>query len=153
MIAMDQTSEAEMELRALGQKMMAALSWTSTQAPDWDTFRSLFHVDARLVPAARPVTPIPVEAFIERMEAQRMNGSLADFKEAQLSLTVHVFGNVASVFQAYSTVVNEGKPGQGISAMVWVNDGGRWQCINMAWDAETPDKHISVRYLKQEMKG
>lgn len=134
-------------LHALGERMMKALTWSPDAAPDWDSFRALFHKDATLVPASRPAAPISVEAFIARMQGQRDNGSLANFGEDQVSLRVHHFGNVASVFQTYRTIINNGTPGYGTSAMVWLFEDGEWRCISMAWDAQTTDKKIPDEYL------
>ncbi|HEY8352540.1 MAG TPA: hypothetical protein VIK87_08350 [Sphingomonadales bacterium] len=129
------------------RRMMAALSWTPERAPDWDSFRALFHKDAKLVPAARPAAPITVETFIDRMQTQRDNGSLVDFQEDHIALAGHVFGNVATVFQTYRTIINKGEPGYGISAMVWIFDENAWRCISMAWDAQTAEKQIPAHYM------
>lgn len=136
------------ELERLGRMMMSALSWSPVQGPDWETFRSLFHDDARLVPAARPAAPVPVETFIGRMDGQRSSGALVHFAEEHVAMTCHVFGNVATVLQTYKTIINGNEPGYGISAMTWVrDDDGRWLCMTMAWDAATADKVIPKEYL------
>ena len=134
-------------LEQKAEQMMAALTWSPDQAPDWESFRKLFHKDARLVPAARPAAPIPVETFIDRMQAQRDNGSLADFREDHVALTGQIFGNVATVFQTYRTVINKGTPGYGISAMIGVFDENDWRCISMAWDSQSAEEPIPQRYM------
>ncbi len=134
-------------LEAFGREVMRALSWSADNGPDWESFRTLFHPDARLVPAARPAAPIPVDTFIERMDAQRESGSLRDFQEQQVSLRVHRFGNVANLFQTFRTIVNHGEPGYGTSAMVWIRDEDTWKCITMAWDAQTNGKKIPEHYF------
>jgi hypothetical protein len=135
------------ELERLGRMMMSALSWSTAEAPNWDSFRSLFHRDARLVPAARPAAPVPLEAFIDRMDGQRSSGALPDFREEHVAMKVHVFGNVATVLQTYQTIINKGAPGYGISAMTWIRENGVWLCMSMAWDAVSEDKHVPQEYL------
>ncbi len=135
------------ELWEKGEVMMKALSWSPKQAPDWDAFKSLFHNNALLTPAARPSAPISVESFIQRMTAQRDSGALVNFTEIQLAQETHIFGNIATVFQVYRTIVNGGNPGHGISAMTWIHDQEQWSCISMAWDAASEGKEIPSKYL------
>lgn len=116
-----------------------ALNWGPDKAPGWEAFKSCFHESARLYPSARPMEAVSVDAFVERMDAQRKNGNLASFSETMLGEDVLVFGNVAVAFSAYETLMNDGDTSRGLNAFHFAHDGNEWKVLTLAWDNASAD--------------
>jgi hypothetical protein len=121
---------------------------------DWRRFRSLFAPGARLIPtvhdssghiSVRAMTP---DAFAERgaVALQRQ-----PFYEGEISHTVESFGAITQVFSTYaSRRTPDGAPfARGINSIQLLNDGTRWYCVTIYWDAERPGTTIPDRYLKK----
>ena len=130
------TTENRSEILAVIRKLYAALDWNADKLPDWDIFKACFHGTARLYPSARPLEAVGVDAFVERMDAQRQNGNLAAFSETMLGEDIQTFGNVAVVFSAYETLMNHKTRNRGLNAFHMARDGGEWKVIGLAWDNE-----------------
>ena len=121
---------------------------------DWERFRSLFHPDARMIPAgknkegafgARSFTP---DEYIARsspfMEKE-------GFFERELARRTDVYGNIAQVFSTYQSFhkADDKKPfARGINSFQLLNDGKRWWVLTIYWQNETPDAPIPKEYLK-----
>lgn len=144
------SSQDQQEISALIDRMLASLCWSPDQAPDWDAFQSVFHEDARLYPSARPVNPSEIGAFVERMTAQRDNGSLVHFDELKLKDTIHVFGNVAIAFSAYQSTINQSSVSKGLNALLLVKEDGAWRCVGMAWENDTADHPLPPEYTSNQ---
>lgn len=121
-------------LRALVEKLFEDLSWTPDTAPDWAAFKAAFRDDAVLYPSARPVAQTPIGVFIDRMENERTSGNLKSIVERAIAHDVTVFGNTALVCTSYEACINDGAPGRGANAFLFVRDGDAWKVGAMAWD-------------------
>lgn len=124
---------------AMIRSLYEALNWGPDKAPGWDAFKACFHETARLYPSARPMEALSVDAFVERMDAQRQSGNLASFSETMLGEDVLVFGNVAVAFSAYETLMNDGDTSRGLNAFHLAHDGNEWKVLSLAWDNESAD--------------
>lgn len=131
------------EFERRGERLMASLLWSPEREPDWGTFRKLIHEQAVMVPSVRPAAPVDRETFIARMQRQRDEGALTHFVERQIAVQVHSFGNVATVFQTYTSQINGNPPSRGVNAMVWARTDGEWRCVSIAWDHEKEENGSS----------
>ena len=118
-----------------------SIGWSDGAGPDASGFAEDFHSDARLYPAARPVSPTTVEAFLERMR-HLAGSSLRNFHERVVGSRIHVFGNVAVAFVAGEATENERDLSRMVEAILLVREGGRWKIVAQAWDAETEDRPL-----------
>lgn len=159
-----QTAEAKTanpaDVASIDQIMRAVydvISGDAGQKRDWDRFRSLFHKDARLIPAgknaqtgvfgARAFTP---DEYIARsspfMEKE-------GFFEREIARRTDVYGNIAHVFSTYESLhkTSDKKPfARGINSFQLLNDGKRWWVLTIYWQGETVDAPIPKKYLKSE---
>ena len=96
----------ETQIRALIGAHFDALKWSPGSNPDWKTFSTDFLSVAQLLPAARPVHAKSLDEFIERMNSVAQ-GSLQDFEERTLGMTIQHFGNIAVVMAASELLENK----------------------------------------------
>ncbi len=120
---------------------------------DWDRFRKLFAVGARMIPMRKtstgdmaPVVLTP-EQFIERVSA---NTAKQGFFEREIARRVESFGDIAHVFSTYeSRRAPEEKPfTRGINSFQLVRSAGSWRVVTIMWDSERDGNPIPERYLK-----
>ena len=124
------------------------------KARDWDRFRSLFHKDARLIPAgknaqtgvvgARALTP---EDYIKRSEPFLLKEG---FFEREIARRVETYGNITHVFSTYESFhsLSDKTPfARGINSFQLLNDGKRWWVVTIYWDSERPGNPIPDKYL------
>lgn len=131
------------------------ISGGANEKRDWDRFRSLFHKDARLIPAGtNPNTGVTganafsPEDYIGRSEPFMMKNG---FFEKEIARRTEIFGNIAHVFSTYEgrNKLEDKKPFlRGINSFQLLNDGKRWWVVSIYWQAETPDNPLPEKYLK-----
>ena len=132
----DQAEKDVSEIRALIRRQFESIGWTPERPSDWDAFMDDFLPGATLYPAARPVAPKSVDAFVERMKGVAADG-LDSLQETLLGTEIRVFGNVAVATAVCGISENEGQPNRGVEALLLVKDQGRWRIAAQAWDMET----------------
>jgi hypothetical protein len=157
--AMSQTKDADPadvgSLDSIMKAVYAVISGNAGQTRDWDRFRSLFHKDARLIPAgknkdgvvgARAFTP---EEYITRASPMFAKEG---FFESELARRVEMYGSIAHVFSTYESRHAAGdKPfARGINSFQLLNDGKRWWVVTIYWQAETPENPLPKEYLKSK---
>jgi hypothetical protein len=124
---------------------------------DWDRFRSLFHKDARLIPAGKNpqtgiigATALTPEDYIERSGPYlETNG----FFEKEISRKTDVYGNIAQVFSTYASFhkSDDKEPFmRGINSFQLLNDGKRWWVLTIYWQAESKENPIPPEYLPKQ---
>ena len=133
-------------IRALIERQFGSISWNANRKADWDAFAGDFLPEARLFPAARPVAPKSVEAFIERMQGVAAE-DLESLEETVLGAEVRVFGNVAVAMAVCGMSENGAEPRRGVEAILLVKDRGRWRIAAQAWDMEDPGKAVPPDWL------
>ena len=143
-------------LDSIMKAVYAVISGDAGQKRDWDRFRSLFHKDARLIPAgknrqgvvgARALTP---EEFISG-SAPFMEKE--GFYESELARRVDMYGHIAQVFSTYESRHSRKDKDpfmRGINSFQLLNDGKRWWVITIYWEGETPENPLPKQYLKSK---
>ena len=141
---------------AMMDALYDVITGPSSQARDWNRFRSLFLPGARLIylqvtPDGNAIAhPLPVEDFIRLAGPGYTQG--AGFWETGIGRRIDRFGNVAHVFSAYEsrTTAPDGPvAARGINTVQLVRQQGRWWVASMTWDEERPDNPIPAEYLVQ----
>jgi len=123
----------ESKIRALIGAHFDALKWSPGTNPDWKTFSTDFLPQAQLFPAARPVQARSLDEFIERMN-RLAQGSLQDFEERTLGMTIQRFGNVAVVMAGSEMLENGEDVNHDVSGYLLVKSEGRWRIAAHTWD-------------------
>src|SRR5262249_28559076 len=142
-------------LDAIMKAVYDVISGDAGKPRDWDRFRSLFHKDARLIPAgrnaqtgiigARVLTP---EDYIKRSEPILLKDG---FFEREIARRVETYGNITHVFSTYESrhkLTDKEPLIRGINSFQLLNDGKRWWIITIYWQGETPDNPLPKKYLK-----
>jgi len=119
---------------------------------DWDRFRSLFDVDARLIPTSPNPDSDGYTAQIWRVEdyVERAGPSLSanGFFELESHRVVKEFENIAHVFSTYETRRTVDGPVfmRGINSIQMMFDGDRWWIMNIMWrggsELEIPERYL-----------
>ena len=132
------------------------ISGPAGQKRDWDSFRSLFIPDGRLIIARgrrdstsgqilpRVMSP---EGYMQIAGGLEKNG----FFERELSHVSETFGAVTHRFSTYDSRRRAEDPqpfARGINSIQLLNDGTRWWVVTIFWDAERADNPIPEKYLK-----
>lgn len=120
---------------------------------DWDRLRSLFHVDARMMPTGQragggnAVRTITVNEYIERSGKFLVEQG---FREAEIGRRVEEWGNIAHVWSTYEArKLDETAPFmRGINSIQLFNDGKRWWVMSIMWQQESPAAPLPEKYLK-----
>lgn len=129
------------------------ISGPAGQRRDWDRMRSLFTVDARLMPkGSRGLRSGSVEDYISSsgpMLEQR------GFFEREVARRVEQYGDIAHVFSTYEARQAENGPVfmRGINSFQMVRHDGRWWVVSIMWQAESPQTPIPQHYLASPLGG
>jgi hypothetical protein len=137
----DNSDSDESQIRALIGAHFDALKWSPDSNPDWKTFSTDFLPEARLFPSARPVQARSLDAFMERMN-RVAHGSLQDFEERTLGMTIQRFGNVAVVMAASEMLENKEELNHDVSGYILVKSEGHWRIAAHAWDKASEDNPV-----------
>ena len=140
---------------AIMKAVYDVISGDAGQKRDWDRFRSLFHKDARMIPAGKsPQTGVvgarvftPEEYITRSAPFMEKEG----FHEREIARRTDIYGNIAQVFSTYAAYkkADDKKPFmRGINSFQLLNDGKRWWVITIYWQAETPENLLPKQYLK-----
>lgn len=142
-------------LDAIMKAVYDVISGDAGKPRDWDRFRSLFHKDARLIPAGKnPQTGVAgATAFSPEDYIKRVDPVFAKdgFHERELARHVDQYGNIAQVFSTYHAFRKSDDKTpflRGINSFQLLNDGTRWWVVTIYWQAETPDNPIPKKFLK-----
>jgi hypothetical protein len=133
-------------IEALIARQFASLSWGPGASGDWAAFAADFFPGASLYPAARPVKPQTVDAFIARMQGLART-SLRSFREDVLGAEIRVFGNVAVAVAAGAMTENDAGVTRSVEMLLLVKDGRAWRIVAQAWDAESTSRPIPAPLL------
>jgi len=131
------------------------ISGPAGQARDWDRFRGLFAIGARLLPAApRPDGSAPVALSPDDYVARSNDRLVKDgFFEVEVASRTEAFGTIMHVFSTYESrrAKADEKPfARGINSIQLMQHGGRWWIVTVMWDSERPDNPIPVKYLERQ---
>jgi hypothetical protein len=138
---MHNSDSDDSQIRELIGAHFDALKWFPGTNPDGKTFSTDFLPQAQLFPAARPVQARSLDEFIERMN-RVAQGSLQDFEERTLGMTIQRFGNVAVVLAASEMLENKEGVNHDVSGYLLVKSEGRWRIAAHAWDKASEDSPV-----------
>ena len=69
------------------------------------------------------------------------------FSEKALKNTIHQYGNLVHIFQAYHGKTPDGKVNiRGINSYQIANENGVWKIVNLIWQGETAEFPLPVEY-------
>jgi hypothetical protein len=132
------------------------ISGPAGQARDWDRFRGLFAIGARLLPAAprkdgsAPATLSP-DDYVTRSNDRLVKDG---FFEREVARREEAFGTIMHVFSTYESrrAAADEKPfARGINSIQLMQHGGRWWIVTVMWDQERPDTPIPAKYLEAKL--
>lgn len=142
---------------AIMKAVYDVISGDAEKVRDWDRFRSLFHKDARLIPAGKNAKTglFQAAAMTPEEYSKRAAPFFAKegFFERELARTTETYGNIVHVFSTYESLhsLSDKKPfARGINSFQLLNDGKRWWVLTIYWQGETPDNIIPKKYLKNK---
>jgi len=134
------------ELDRLTAEFFRAVSFETGETPPYQNIRGLFIDSGLLIKNTGSVPEISsVSQFIAPRELLVKSGELSRFREAELSATTTIFGNVAHRFSAYEkSGTLKGVPfeGRGMISSQFVLTPTGWKMSAMAWDDERPGLRI-----------
>lgn len=129
----DAREEDRRAIHDLVRRQFASLTWSADRDADWQSCGADFLPDAVLYPSARPLRPLTVAAFVERMQGLA-SSEIRSFDETVLGTEIRVFGNVAVASVGCETVVDENEVERTVEMMLLVKDAGRWRIAAQGWD-------------------
>ena len=128
------------------------ISGPAGQARDWDRFRGLFAIGARLLPAApRADGSVPAALSPDDYVTRANDTLLKGFFEQEVARREEAFGTIMHVFSTYESrrAKTDEKPfARGINSIQMMQHGGRWSIVTVLWDQERPDNPIPPKYLE-----
>jgi hypothetical protein len=123
---------------------------------NWDRMRSLFHPEARLIPAGRAQDGsyrIRVLSLSDWIAGAEPYFAREGFFERELAHRSERFGQIVHRFSTYDSrhaATDTTAFARGINSIQLFNDGRRWWVMNILWDAERPGLTLPPNYLKNE---
>ena len=128
------------------------ISGPAGQARDWDRFRGLFAIGARLLPAApRADGSVPAALSPDDYVTRANDSLLKGFFEQEVAHREEAFGTIMHVFSTYESrrAKTDEKPfARGINSIQMMQHGGRWWIVTVMWDQERPDNPLPAKYLE-----
>jgi hypothetical protein len=128
------------------------ISGPAGQARDWDRFRGLFAIGARLLPAApRADGSAPAARSPDDYVTRANDALLKGFFEQEVARREEAFGTIMHVFSTYESrrAKADEKPfARGINSIQLMQHGGRWWIVTVMWDQERPENPIPPKYLE-----
>jgi len=121
--------------------LYASISGLAGVPRDWDTFRSAFHPEARLMPT-RPTeeggSVVEVLRPDDYVASRSAHFGSSSFFEVEFARREHRFGNTVTVFSAYESKESaDGPPmSRGLNSFQMWWDGRRWWVMSVLWDNE-----------------
>lgn len=137
---------------ALIARQFASLGWAPGRPADWDGFRADFVDGAPLHPSARPTAPMPVDAFVARMQGLSQT-TLPSFDEVLLGTEIRVFGNIAVAAAGCRTTENGADTAENVEMLLLVKSDGRWRIAAQAWDRAGPARPLPASLASPAGEG
>ena len=132
------------------------ISGPAGTARNWDRMRSLFHPEARLIPAGRAQDGsyrIRVMTLSDWIAGAEPYFAREGFFERELAFRSERFGQIVHRFSTYDSrhaASDTAAFARGINSIQLFNDGRRWWVMNIMWDAERPGLTLPEEYLKSD---
>jgi hypothetical protein len=151
-------SEDCLNIDRLVEAMYECMSFEANRMPDYERFRGLFCPGANLFPPSDDeigVSAVSVEEFIETSQATLQRSQQvaeSGFTEMELHRVTQRFESVVQLFSTYESRVvldEEVHTSRGVNALQLIWQSQRWWILSLAWDDETPDRQVPLKYLPQ----
>ena len=132
------------------------ISGAAGTARNWDRMRSLFHPEARLIPAGRAQDGsyrIRVMTLADWIAGAEPYFAREGFFERELAHRSERFGQIVHRFSTYDSrhaASDTAAFARGINSIQLFNDGRRWWVMNIMWDAERPGLTLPAEYLTSD---
>ena len=132
------------------------ISGPAGKTRDWDRMRSLFHPEARLIPAGRSQDGsyrIRVLTLSDWIAGAEPFFAREGFFERELAHRSERFGQIVHRFSTYDSrhaATDTAAFARGINSIQLFNDGRRWWVMNIMWDAERSGLTLPPEYLRSE---
>lgn len=143
------TVAAKSELDHLTAEFFHAVSFESGETPAYQRIYALFIETGLIIKNSGPTPEVAsVRQFIEPRQATVNAGELTRFREAELSETTEIFGNVAHRFSVYSksgSLNGADFESRGMISTQFILTPGGWRMSAMAWDDERPGLSLPDR--------
>ena len=143
-------SSVKVELDRLAAEFFRAVSFESSETPQYEIIETLFIEAGLLIKNSATAPEIStVRQFLAPRQAMVASGELTRFNEAELSETTEIFGNVAHRFSAYvksGTLKGVLFQARGMISTQFILTPPGWRMSAMAWDDERPGLSIPDRY-------
>jgi len=130
------------------------ISGPAGQTRNWDRMRTLFAVDARLIPTGKRKDGT-YEYRVFNLEQYILNAKpyfeKEGFFEREISRKTDQYGSVVQVFSTYESrhqATDDTPFTRGINSIQLWNDGKRWWILSVFWQGETADYPIPEKYLQ-----
>jgi hypothetical protein len=131
-----------------------AVSFEVGDKPSYKTIHDLFIAEGLLIKNSGASPEIcDLRRFIESRQAMVDSGELTRFREAELSATTEVFGNVAHRFGGYlksGTSKGVAFEARGLVSTQFVRTPAGWRISSMAWDDEREGLTLPQAYSGSE---
>ena len=142
------------ELDRLTAEFFQAVSFEPGEMPSYENIYGLFIETGLLIKNTASTPEIStVRQFIEPRKALVHSGELTRFREAELSETTEIFGNVAHRFSAYmksGTSKEAHFEARGMVSTQFILTPAGWKMSAMAWDDERPGLSIPMHHGRAE---
>ena len=142
------------ELDRLTAEYFQAVTFEAGEMPSYENIYGLFIETGLLIKNTASTPEIStVRQFIESRKALLHSGELTRFREAELSETTEMFGNVAHRFSAYEkSGTLKGAPfeARGMISTQFILTPAGWKMSAMAWDDERPGLSIPLHHGRAE---
>ena len=120
---------------------------------DWERFRSLFAVGARLIPTRRDAggkATANVLTVDEYIQGSQRYFDKEGFYESAVANRVEQWDRIAHVWSTYESRHAKGeKPfARGINSFQFLFDGSRWWVVTVYWEGEDAAHPVPEKYMK-----
>jgi len=129
------------------------ISGPAGQKRNWDRMRTLFVLDARMIPTGKRPTGESTRRVLTVEEYITNSGPFLEkdgFFETEIGKKTEQFGNIVHVFSTYESkrTLSDEKPFmRGINSFQLWYDGKRWWVITILWQSESKDTPIPEKYI------
>lgn len=139
---------------AIIKALYDVISGPAGAARNWDRFRSLMALNARLMPT-RPMpnggATLMVWSADDYVALAGASLEKNGFFEREIARKTEAYGNIMHVFSTYESRrtgdLAEKPFARGINSIQLLKDGSRWWVVSIFWDAERPGNEIPSQYL------
>lgn len=138
---------------AIVKAVYDVISGPAGEKRNWDRMRTLFTIDARLVPTGKKANGEGTRKSMSLEDYITSSGSFLEkngFFESEIGRKTEQYGNIVHIFSSYEskkTLKDEQPFMRGINSFQLWNDGKRWWVITILWESETKENPIPKKYI------